>query len=266
MGFLSKLFNSKKKDEGHEEQIKFEDEKAIQKSKELRYTRNLGFEIELDNMGDINFSSLPVGVSTGSTAKDFYVYEWFIKETGEIFYVGKGRGNRFKEFHQRAYEAEKIRKRFKTDCLFVATGLTEDEAIELESKEMTRILNETNDRLTNLQIPLFTKRGNGYDRSLSTPKIRFETAPVLYASEIEEHYFGILHRSFDEVQYDNLNAVAFITRSMRDEISVIYDSNLEKYKDDVTNLLISNRNKVLKSKFAKSVTAWIYIGDDYVTN
>lgn len=26
----------------------------------------------------------------------FYVYEWFIKETNEIFYVGKGTGNRYK--------------------------------------------------------------------------------------------------------------------------------------------------------------------------
>lgn len=90
MGFLSKLFNSKKKDEGHEEQKKFENENAIQNSNKLR-TGNLGFEISLDNKGDINFSSLPVGVSTGSTAKDFYVYEWFINETGEIFYVGKGK-------------------------------------------------------------------------------------------------------------------------------------------------------------------------------
>lgn len=25
----------------------------------------------------------------------FYVYEWFIVETGEIFYVGKGTGKRY---------------------------------------------------------------------------------------------------------------------------------------------------------------------------
>ncbi|GAA3347837.1 hypothetical protein GCM10017717_23060 [Deinococcus persicinus] len=273
MGIFSKLFNSKKEDVALVEQRKFEDVNPNQKpvsentnSNKLEYTGGLGFSIGLKNEGDINLTSLPVGVSTGSTAKDFYVYEWFIKETGEIFYVGKGRGNRFKEFHQRAYEAEKIRKKFETDNRFVAKGLTEDEAIELESKEITRILNETNDRLTNLQIPLFTKRGNGYDRSPSTPKIQFETAPVLYACEIEEHYFGILHRAFDEVQYENLKAVAFITRSMRDEISIIYGGNLEKYKDEVTNTLIENGNKVIKSKFAKSVTAWIYIGDDYVTN
>ncbi|MGE7689818.1 hypothetical protein ACQKMI_11465 [Lysinibacillus sp. NPDC097214] len=113
---------------------------------------------------------------------------------------------------------------------------------------------------------MFTKRGNGYDRIPGTPKIQFETVPVLYACEIEEHYFGILHRTFDEVQYENLKAVAFITRSMRDAISIINCGNFEKYKDEVTNTLIANGNKVLKSKFAKSITAWIYIGDDYFTN
>ncbi|MEK3977891.1 GIY-YIG nuclease family protein [Psychrobacillus sp. FSL K6-2836] len=274
MGIFSKLFNSKKIEVELGEQKKFENVNTIQKpvsentnSNKLPYTGGLGFSIGPNNDGDkINVTSLPVGVSTGNTAKDFYVYEWFIKETGEVFYVGKGRGNRYKELHQRAYEAEKIRKMYETDSRFIATGLTEDEAIELESKEIARILNETNHRLTNRHIPLFTKRDNGYDRSPSTPKIQSETAPVLYACEIEEHYFGIQHRDFDKVQYQNLKSVAFITRNMRDEISIIYGGNLEKYKDEVTNMLIANGNKVLKSKFAKSITAWIYIGDDYVTN
>ena len=26
----------------------------------------------------------------------YYVYEWYVKETGEIFYVGKGTKNRYK--------------------------------------------------------------------------------------------------------------------------------------------------------------------------
>ena len=26
----------------------------------------------------------------------FYVYEWFIKESGKVFYVGKGHKNRYK--------------------------------------------------------------------------------------------------------------------------------------------------------------------------
>lgn len=31
----------------------------------------------------------------------FYVYEWYIKETNEIFYVGKGSGQRYKVTYNR---------------------------------------------------------------------------------------------------------------------------------------------------------------------
>lgn len=115
-------------------------------------------------------------------------------------------------------------------------------------------------------IPLFTKRDNGYNRSPSTPEIQFETAPMINACEIEEHYFNVEHRAFDKVEYENLKAVAFISSNMRDEIGIIYGGNVERYKDEVTNCLVAKGNKILKSKYAKSITAWIYIGDNYVSN
>ena len=232
MGLFDKFFRNKKKDEQEENQNSFEEmRKLIDTTKEDEpkesENKNIGLGISINltpNYEDrsITISSSPVGVSTGSTANDFYVYEWFIKETGEIFYVGKGRGNRYKEYHVRAYEAEKIREQYETDSRFVATGLTEDEAIELESKEMVRVLNETNNRLTNRIIPLFVNRDNGYSHSPNTPELKFETAPVLFANEIDEHYFGQKPRTFDKVEEKNLKAVVFITRSMRDDIHIIY--------------------------------------------
>ncbi|KEK25324.1 DNA polymerase III subunit epsilon [Bacillus gaemokensis] len=276
MGLFDKFFGNKKKDEQGENQNSLEEmRKLIDKTKEEEpkesENKNIGLGISINltpnyEDGSITISSSPVGVSTGSTATDFYVYEWFIKETGEIFYVGKGRGNRYKEYHARAYEAEKIREQYETDSRFVATGLTEDEAIELESKEMSRVLNETNDRLTNRVIPLFVNRDNGYSRSPNTPELKFETAPVLFANEIDEHYFGQKPRAFDEVEDKNLKAVVFITRNIRDEIDVIYGGNLEKYQDETNALLTANGKKILKSKYAKSVSAWIYVGDDEVHN
>lgn len=243
MSFFSKFFkNKKKKENGKVDSV-------------------LGPSIKLSLDG---ISSSDVGVLTGNTSTDFYVYEWFIKDTGEIFYIGMGRNDRYKVFHERAYEAEKIRKMFDTDIRFVGKNLTE-EAIELESKEMTRILNETNDRLTNRIIPFFTERGNGYERSPNTPDLKFETTPFLYASQIEEHYYGIKYRSFDEVEDENLDKVIFITRNMGNQINIIYGGNLDKYYDETKDLLSMNSNRILKTQFAKSVTAWIYIGTDYVT-
>ena len=70
---------------------------------------------------------------------DFYVYEWFIQETGEVFYIGKGRKNRFKERHLNADIAEKIREQYNTGVKFASENLTEEQAIELESSEMIRM-------------------------------------------------------------------------------------------------------------------------------
>ncbi|WP_077210730.1 GIY-YIG nuclease family protein [Bacillus dakarensis] len=267
MGFLSNLFGNKKSEKQNDKQKENKDISESQEREKInKQPMGISFNISSDESNGISISSSPVGVVTGSTATDFYVYEWFIKNTSEIFYVGKGRGNRYKEFHERAYEAEKIRKMYDTDVRFVGTGLTEEQAIELESQEMTRILNETNDRLTNRIIPLFTKRDNGHDRSPNTTELQFETAPHLYASEIEDHYFGVKSRPFDDVKYENLKAVVFISRNIRNEIDIIFGGNLDKYQSETKTFLSKNENKILKSQYAKSVTAWIYIGDDYVTN
>lgn len=252
MGFFSKLFG-KKKAKRHDDEEKYERREPIQ-----------GISQDINEISfDISISSSPVGVSTGNTAKDFYVYYWYIKDTGEIFYVGKGRGNRYEEFHESAYEAEKIREMYDTDVRFVKNGLTEGEAIELESEEMTRILNETNHRLTNRIIPLLTRRGNGYDRSPNTPKLEFEKAPYLYPSEIEEHYFGIKPRAFDTVEYDNLKRVVFEYGHTHDT-KEIYGGNLDKYLSETKALLEANGNKILKTRYAKSITAWVFLGDEYL--
>lgn len=212
-------------------------------------------------------TSAPVGQITGSEKHDFYVYEWFIVETGEIFYVGKGRGNRYKEYHERAREAEKIRESYQTDVRFVAQNLSETEAVELESTEMLRVLNETTDRLTNRMIPFTAKRGNGFDPSPSTPILQCGKAPVLWACEIDEHYFGMHHRCFDDIDIGNLKSVHFIDKKVFPQtIASLYGNRYNEYLDKVSSWLKSRGFSIVKSKYAKSVTAWIYIGDDDVHN
>lgn len=183
MKLFSKLFANKKQENNQKilkkekQMLKQEKENETPEDENDAVTvKGLSLTISSDENYGISISSSDVGVATGSTAVDFYVHEWFTKDTGEIFYVGKRRGDRYKTFHERAYEAEKIYEMYDTDTRFVGTGLTEEQAVALESKEMTRILDETKD------------------------------------------------------------------------------------------LLSMNGNRVLKTQFAKSVTAWIYIGDDYVMN
>src|SRR5690625_2925534 len=116
---------------------------------------------------------------------------------------------------------------------------------------MLRILNENNHRLNNSITHLLAIRGNSYDRSPNTPTFEFEKAPVLYATEIDEHYFGKSYREFDKVTEENLKAVMFIERSIRNEIETIYGGELERYIDETKQLLNKLGNRVLKTQFAK---------------
>ena len=93
---------------------------------------------------------------------EYYVYAWKIKDTGEIFYIGKGKAIEHTVNTIERTEAEKIRAQYETVIEILKDNLSEEEALEYESTEIKRILNETTHRLTNRIIPFDTKRDNGY--------------------------------------------------------------------------------------------------------
>lgn len=61
----------------------------------------------------------------------FYVYEWYVKDTNEIIYVGKGTGNRYKVRKHNKLFNEMIR-RFECLSRIVKEFDTEEEAFEFE--------------------------------------------------------------------------------------------------------------------------------------
>lgn len=63
----------------------------------------------------------------------FYVYEWFIVDTGEVFYVGKGREKRAEKLKRNKYFRDMYNSH---ECDFRITidNLTENEAFEYEKK------------------------------------------------------------------------------------------------------------------------------------
>lgn len=66
------------------------------------------------------------------SAKMFYVYEWFIIETGEIFYVGKGSGNRVTSMKDRNDYFKNIRKKYECDYRIVRYFEDEEQAYDFE--------------------------------------------------------------------------------------------------------------------------------------
>lgn len=65
---------------------------------------------------------------------NFYVYEWYIEETGEIFYVGKGKDNRVTSNKDRNEFFKNIKNKHKCNYRIVAKNLTEDEAYAYEKE------------------------------------------------------------------------------------------------------------------------------------
>lgn len=66
--------------------------------------------------------------------KVFYVYEWFNIETDEVFYVGKGKNNRYKNIKQRNKYFINYYNKYKCNVRKVKENLLEDEAFDLEVK------------------------------------------------------------------------------------------------------------------------------------
>ena len=102
----------------------------------------------------------------------FYVYIHLNPETKEIFYVGKGKGNRITSLKSRNElwqdYVQEIQGDFKT--LKVKDGLSESEALSLESQIIERIEFHYEDRLTNIDQSdnMYTRDGtsiNFFDHS-----------------------------------------------------------------------------------------------------
>lgn len=225
----------------------------------------IGFKINLNKDGDfdIEIKDSPIGELSGSNKNDFYVYEWYIKETGEVFYVGKGRGDRYKEIHTNSPEAENIRKSYETDIKFVKKGLTEKEAVELETEEIKRILSNTNNILTNKFLPRVDEQKSGYEKSISATSLQFETSPTIYVDEISSHYFNKEERQFDEVIEENLKNIYFDESYIKPNVlNIVYNSNLEKYLDETLQILLENNCNIMSSRFSKTLNCWIYCGEE----
>lgn len=198
---------------------------------------------------------------------NYYVYHCYIEETNEIFYVGVGKGDERNIEDSLYYDAKQVSERFSTGIRIIERNLTRESAADLKYKEIARIVEETDYVLTNRKFPIGAKRPNFYGRGMTAPEFKKEVAPVLYACEVDEKYFGLTHRNFDQVQEEFLSVVTIVEKSIGpDELKIVYGGEFQKYYTETVEMLERNTSKILKTKYAKSLTAWIYISDDYITN
>lgn len=69
----------------------------------------------------------------------FYVYEWYVKETKEIFYVGKGCGNRYKQTNKRNKLFKLYFENFNCESRIIKNFNSEDEAFEYEHQRIMEL-------------------------------------------------------------------------------------------------------------------------------
>lgn len=81
--------------------------------------------------------------------RDYYVYIWYIKNTNEIFYVGKGKGKRYKDLSSRNKFFTDMYNSHNCDVKKIYENLTEEEAFDKEAETIKWYRENTNYRLTN---------------------------------------------------------------------------------------------------------------------
>lgn len=93
----------------------------------------------------------------------FYVYEWYIVETNEIFYVGKGTGKRKTEIHNRNEYFKNVYNKYKCDVRIIYDNLTNEESCQKEIERIAEL------RMINQAKCNFTNGGTGWSTGSLNP-------------------------------------------------------------------------------------------------
>ena len=96
----------------------------------------------------------------------YYVYEYYLKETNEVFYVGKGNGTRA-FYGKRNRKCQEIQKTHDWGVRIVKNHMTEEEAYMEEMKLIKYYREEPNNKLTNK-----TDGGDGTKEKTVTEEFR----------------------------------------------------------------------------------------------
>jgi hypothetical protein len=72
--------------------------------------------------------------------KKFYIYCWYYEDTGQIFYIGKGQGDRYKSKKGRSSLFKEISEINEVDSKILIDNLKEEMALEIEKKVIKSLI------------------------------------------------------------------------------------------------------------------------------
>lgn len=97
--------------------------------------------------------------------KRFYVYEWFIVDTLEVFYVGKGTGNRRFELHNRNKYFKNIYNKYRCEVRLYKVNLTNEESCYWEIERIYELKSIGQAKCN------FTSGGTGFSTGSLNPTV-----------------------------------------------------------------------------------------------
>lgn len=124
----------------------------------------------------------------------FYVYEWYIKETGEVFYVGKGTGERKDVIYNRNDYFKSVHNKYACSNRVIENNLTDEEACNLE-RDMIKYYWDKGQAKCN-----FTQGGTGFAEGELNPIHKRIKSPdyvnpfsYLKFEGSDNHFYGKKH-------------------------------------------------------------------------
>jgi hypothetical protein len=215
-------------------------------------------KIEISNFG-VKLTNVPDEVEL-SKDKVYYVYEWFIKDSQKVFYIGKGKGDRYKQDKNSLFI--KIKENFDCDVRFVKENLTEYEALTLE-EELFAKREQEGHVLTNIVTP------NALGAFEKPEELTYMQTPRIRVSRVDREYFGLEDVSFDEISLESLMKThikktttygtgKLFIQSDEDFIpQEVTNKLMDELSSDVTRYVESKGGRVYKSQ-AKAVKSLIF--------
>ncbi|PFL36331.1 hypothetical protein [Bacillus cereus] len=228
-------------------------------------------------------STMGASSLTGKEHNDYYVYEWFITSTNEVFYVGKGRSKRYKD-KNRDEIFKNIQEQLSIDTRIVYSNLSEEESLDKESELAIQRFFEGNtliNRITPFSIPniywLVEKR-LGYSeeelyRNVDLSKRNwksevYQIAESLIVDSLPKKEAMNLPQ-YDKVTLEDLLATHFIHRGVSDNaILKVFDfkigdpfEELEKKVKEVESFVEEHGGRIYASQ-AKRASSFIFKIDE----
>ena len=186
------------------------------------------------------------GYVNDSDLKIYYVYAWYFKDTGEIFHIGKGKNNRYKDTkcHRNQFFLNIINKhKDNVDVKFLLTNLTNNESLKHE-KELIKYYKSIGQCKTN-----FHEGGcGGYTGNYKSPE-RSKKLSIAARKRVGEKnpMFGHTHTLEARKKISDANKGKVLSKDHIEKLRKVNTGRI-KTPEERHKLSVANKGKIVSKK------------------